>query len=165
MRASCLKSCPQGLSQPAHPSPCARGTRPQRPHPSPNPGACLVVTGVLGSEGVGMREDPVPFSPCSPLLEGCGIGRLPIQSLPPVAVLLFRTKLTIRILEHKSWFRTVLWPGSRPLFILTEPPDHQPGLPDQSQESRTHVGAHLLKSSQGPAAPWLQGGPPSGWSL
>ena len=64
MGASCLKSCPQGLSQPAHPSPCAGGTRPQRPHPSPNPGACLVVRGVLGSEGAGMREDPVPFSPC-----------------------------------------------------------------------------------------------------
>lgn len=58
-----------------------------------------MVTGVLGSEGVGMREDPVPFSPCSPLL---------VQSLPPAAILLFRTKLTIRILEHKNWFRTVL---------------------------------------------------------
>ena len=67
-----------------------------------------MVTGVLGSEGAGMREDPVPISPCSPLLEGCSTGRLPIQSLPPVAVLLFRTKLTIRILEHKSWFRMVL---------------------------------------------------------
>lgn len=64
MRASGLKSCPQGLSQPAHSSPRAGGTQPQRPHPSPNPGACLVVRGVLRSEGAGMREDSVPFCPC-----------------------------------------------------------------------------------------------------
>ena len=35
----------------------------------------------------------------------------------------------------------------------------------KSPESRTHLEAHFLGCSQAPAAPWLRGGPPSGWSL
>lgn len=44
-------------------------------------------------------------------------------------------------------------------------PSRAPRPPDQSPESRTPLGAHLLKSSQGLAVPWFQGAPPSGWSL
>lgn len=52
-----------------------------------------------------MREDPVPFSPCD-----CpSWWAAAIQSLPPAAILLFSTKLTIWILEHKSWLRMALY--------------------------------------------------------
>ena len=163
MRASCLKSCPQGLSQPAHPSPCAGGTRPQRPHPSPNPGACLVVRGVLGSEGAGMREDPVPFSPCDAPPGG-------LRHRPPAhPVLTTCCHLAVQDKVDNSDSRTQELVQEGPLSGQVPGPSSTWQSPqttsDQSSESRTHLGAQLLESSQGSAVPWLQGGPPSGWSL
>lgn len=61
-----------------------------------------------GQRGAEVRGSPALLSPSQHPFGG-PLHRPPaILSLPPVAVLLFSTKLTMRILEHKSWFRLTL---------------------------------------------------------
>lgn len=57
-------------------------------------------------------------------------GHLPLWPLPPFAILLFSTKLTIRILEHKSWFRMA--PPSVDIACLAKSQD-PPLLPCQAE--------------------------------
>lgn len=84
---------PQAHSALVYPSPCAEETWSQKSHPSPDPQRCL------GLQGASIREQwrvgessPRQLPPRPPAH----------LSSPPGLILLFTTKLTIRILKPKN---------------------------------------------------------------